>query len=141
MAIPDVVGMAETAELLGISRTNFNQHRNRYKDREGGGFPDPIVDLQCGPIWLRKDIDAWSKKYRKNKADAAAAKIKRDKEAAADKIKREKEAAAAAKAKAAAKVVTPKAVVVKKAAPKVVAPVNSFLAEQVKKAPKSFAKK
>lgn len=50
-----LVGIAEAAELLGISRGALC-HRRRANDPP---FPDPIAELRCGPIWRRKQIEVY----------------------------------------------------------------------------------
>ena len=50
----NVVGAAEIAELLGISRQRVDQ-LTRRKD-----FPPPIIELTVGRIWLRTDVESWA---------------------------------------------------------------------------------
>ena len=51
-----LVGVAEIAELLNITRQRVNQ-----LVREDG-FPKPEAELSAGRIWKRSDIEAWAKK-------------------------------------------------------------------------------
>jgi hypothetical protein len=62
MATPEIVGAAEVAEILGIGNTNFSHLR---KQREGGddAFPDPLVVLKCGPIWMKSDALNYAKNF------------------------------------------------------------------------------
>lgn len=62
MAIPELVGAAEVAVILGIGNTNFSHLR---KQREGTdtAFPDPVVTLKCGPIWLKRDAEKFAKTF------------------------------------------------------------------------------
>jgi hypothetical protein len=50
---PHLVGTAEVAELLGVSRQRI--HELRKADR----FPEPMIELAAGPIWLRPAIEKW----------------------------------------------------------------------------------
>lgn len=51
-AIPQLVGVAEVAELLGVSRQRASQlHRERRP-----GFPVPVVELASGPVWTRAGV-------------------------------------------------------------------------------------
>ncbi len=46
-------GVAEVAELLCISKSALAERRRR------GRFPEPLVELACGPIWDLDVIDAY----------------------------------------------------------------------------------
>lgn len=74
MAAPEIVGMSEAADILGFSRSNFNQHRHRYDRPEDADnpFPQPIAKLACGPIWLKRDMEKWAKVYEKLRRVVAA---------------------------------------------------------------------
>lgn len=50
-----LMGIAEIAELLGVSRTRIHQIRGE------GDLPQPYDTLAMGPVWLRQDIEAWAK--------------------------------------------------------------------------------
>jgi predicted DNA-binding transcriptional regulator AlpA len=50
----ELVGVAEAAALLGWSRMQVH----RYKGGKAG-FPAPLQELACGPVWLKKDIAQW----------------------------------------------------------------------------------
>ena len=55
----DLVDSRAVAELLGLSgRGSVAVYRKRYRD-----FPSPVVDMGAGRclLWLRSDIEAWSK--------------------------------------------------------------------------------
>lgn len=58
--VPDILGSAEVAEILGVSRQRVQQLRAE------GRFPEPILELSATPIWLRRSIDAfltsWSRR-------------------------------------------------------------------------------
>ena len=49
-----VVGLAEVAETLGVSKRTAT----RYAARED--FPRPAAVLAMGPIWLLEDVEAWA---------------------------------------------------------------------------------
>jgi predicted DNA-binding transcriptional regulator AlpA len=56
--IPDLVGVAEAAEILGWDKRRVIT----YIDR--GHFPEPIAALAGGRIWLREDVDAYAADWR-----------------------------------------------------------------------------
>lgn len=61
--IKDLISATEVAEILGLSHHNsVSTYMRRYKD-----FPAPVVDKSNGRIrlWLRSEIDAWSRKSTK----------------------------------------------------------------------------
>lgn len=75
MALPDIVGSAEAAEILGIGPTNFAHLRKNRAGTEHP-FPEPVVQLRCGPIFLKRDVDKFAKTFtpgRAAKADSADA--------------------------------------------------------------------
>ncbi len=49
----DVLGLAEIADLLGVSKRTAS----RYTLRDD--FPRPAAELAMGPIWHRTDVDEW----------------------------------------------------------------------------------
>jgi len=57
VGIPDVMGAAEIAELLGVSKSRVDQ-LTRQK-----GFPDG-KRLRMGTVWSTKDVEAWIAKHR-----------------------------------------------------------------------------
>lgn len=50
-----LVGIAEIADLLGVSRTRVHQLRSE------GAIPEPYDILAMGPVWLRVDIERWAR--------------------------------------------------------------------------------
>jgi predicted site-specific integrase-resolvase len=50
------VGSSEAAEILGVAL----QYINRY--RKQGRFPEPKIELKCGPIWEREQIKEFKPK-------------------------------------------------------------------------------
>jgi hypothetical protein len=56
--VPDLVGVAEAAEIMGWDKRRVIT----YIDR--GHFPEPVAALAGGRIWLREDIDAYAADWR-----------------------------------------------------------------------------
>ncbi len=54
---PNVVGLAEIAQRLGIGKSYARQIAL------GKGFPD-ATRLSVGLVWDRDDVEAWIRKYR-----------------------------------------------------------------------------
>ena len=52
----DLVGVAEVALLLGVSRQRVHQLVGSQAD-----FPEPVAVLSAGKIWLRRDVLAWAR--------------------------------------------------------------------------------
>jgi hypothetical protein len=74
MRIPELCGTAEAAEILGVSRNTISTLRKN--PRSGAPFPEPVAELQCGPIWLKEDIVKYQeaiKRISKEKYDNCAA--------------------------------------------------------------------
>jgi prophage regulatory protein len=57
VGIPDVVGVAEIAERLGVTKSRADQI-TRQKS-----FPDGRK-LKMGTVYDRDDVEAWIKQYR-----------------------------------------------------------------------------
>jgi hypothetical protein len=57
-------GVAEVAHMLCISKSALAERRRR------GTFPEPLIELACGPIWDLDVIDAYD---RDRNPDARAA--------------------------------------------------------------------
>ncbi len=55
-----LVGIAEIAELAGVSKQAVGNWRMRYDS-----FPKPTQDLQSGSIWEREKIEDWIKSFRR----------------------------------------------------------------------------
>ncbi|HEV3231792.1 MAG TPA: hypothetical protein VG245_06030 [Candidatus Dormibacteraeota bacterium] len=47
---PDLVGVAELATLLGVSRQRVSQLG------DSNAFPRPVAQLAAGPVWLRQHV-------------------------------------------------------------------------------------
>ncbi|MEX1263383.1 MAG: hypothetical protein WEE66_05520 [Actinomycetota bacterium] len=63
--VPDVVGVAEAAEIMGWDKRRVVT----YIDR--GSFPEPITALASGRIWLRDDVQAYADGWRARHATKA----------------------------------------------------------------------
>jgi hypothetical protein len=55
----DLVGVAEIARLKGVGRTTVTQWAAR---RHRNGFPEPVARLAMGPVYDRREIEAWEPK-------------------------------------------------------------------------------
>jgi predicted DNA-binding transcriptional regulator AlpA len=52
-----LVGVAEIAEMLGVTRQRVNAIAKTHDD-----FPRPQAELTAGRIWLRSEVKAWAKR-------------------------------------------------------------------------------
>lgn len=59
MATEGLVGIAEIAELAGVTKQAVGNWRLRYEH-----FPRPIQNLQSGPVWDREQVADWVKSFR-----------------------------------------------------------------------------
>lgn len=59
MATDGLVGIAEVADLAGVSKQAVSNWRLRYDH-----FPRPIQNLQSGPVWNREQVSDWVKSFR-----------------------------------------------------------------------------
>lgn len=134
-AFPEIVGSAEAAEILNIGPTNF-AHMRKNKSPEDGGFPEPVTQLRCGPIWLKRDVIKFEKSYTSGRSRS---KVSEDapapKKAAAKKSPAKKTVAKKAPSKKAAATKT-----VSKAAPAKKAPAKKAPSKKVSPS-KSTARK
>jgi len=64
--IPQVVGVAEAAEILGWDKRRVVT----YIDR--GSFPEPLTALASGRIWLREDVESYAAQWHARRAAKAA---------------------------------------------------------------------
>ncbi len=53
-----LVGVAEVAELLGVTRQRVNQLIEIYED-----FPVPEIVLKSGRVWRTREVEAWQEKH------------------------------------------------------------------------------
>jgi predicted DNA-binding transcriptional regulator AlpA len=51
-----LLGSAEVAEMLGVSRQRVHQLVTR------SDFPEPVAVLSGGRIWRRGDVEAWARR-------------------------------------------------------------------------------
>lgn len=58
-AIPDLVGAAEIAGILGVSRQRVQQLVT------APGFPTPVAVLAMGKVWQRGDVRRWAEEHRR----------------------------------------------------------------------------
>lgn len=56
---PDLVGIAEIADALGVSRQAVTNWRTREWIEPA--FPDPWYNLACGPIFSWLEVLEWSR--------------------------------------------------------------------------------
>lgn len=54
----EVVGTAEVASMLGVSRQRVLQLS------KAEAFPAPLARLSMGNVWLAEDIREWSQRHR-----------------------------------------------------------------------------
>jgi chromosome partitioning protein len=52
----DLVGAAEVAEMLGVTKQTLTNWRTR-----NASFPDPVAELKSGPVWKSAEIVEWAK--------------------------------------------------------------------------------
>lgn len=61
--LPHLMGMAEVRARLGYSRQWTSVIVNRRD------FPEPVLELEMGRIWLAEDIDRWAAEHQGDVAD------------------------------------------------------------------------
>ena len=54
-SVPDLVGLTEISDRLGVSRNTPNVWRARHQ------FPAPDLELAMGPLWLWHRIEEWAR--------------------------------------------------------------------------------
>lgn len=59
-AMPELVGVGEIAELLGVTRQRASEVQTR------AGFPAPVARLKSGPVWTRPSVaefvESWARR-------------------------------------------------------------------------------
>ena len=60
-----LMGVKEIQQRLGLSRQRVQQLAGR------SDFPVPYDELAMGRIWLVRDVEAWIRVYRPDRADIA----------------------------------------------------------------------
>ncbi len=58
-AFPDLVGVSEIGDILGVSRQRASE-LTRHK-----GFPEPVASLKAGPVWTAWVVKDWNENRRK----------------------------------------------------------------------------
>jgi hypothetical protein len=58
-AFPELAGIAEVAQLLGVSK----QRASELQTREG--FPAPVAVLRSGPIWRKEDLSSFAARWER----------------------------------------------------------------------------
>lgn len=66
-SVSALVGSAEVAQLLGVSRQRVNQLVAAYED-----FPEPVADLAAGRIWAAEAVEAWMARHPDRRSGRAA---------------------------------------------------------------------
>lgn len=59
MSTDSLLGIAEVADLAGVSKQAVSNWRMRYDH-----FPRPLQNLQSGPVWEREKIESWVKSFK-----------------------------------------------------------------------------
>jgi hypothetical protein len=63
--VPDLVGVAEAAELLSWDKRRVATYIRR------GSFPEPVASLRAGRVWRREDVEDFAKAFRARQAARA----------------------------------------------------------------------
>ena len=58
IAIQDIMGTKEVADLLSVSKQNVTNFRTRNKD-----FPEPIASLSSTVLYDKNDIIEWAQNH------------------------------------------------------------------------------
>jgi hypothetical protein len=61
MPPPDLLGLAETAALLGVEKSRIGKWRHLgvvLRDGRRVPFPEPVLELRATPLWRGRDIRA-----------------------------------------------------------------------------------
>ena len=59
MSTEKLFGIAEVANLAGVSKQAVSNWRMRYDH-----FPRPLQNLQSGPVWEQEKIETWVKSFK-----------------------------------------------------------------------------
>jgi chromosome partitioning protein len=59
MSTNDLLGIAEIADLAKVSKQAVTNWRSRYSN-----FPQPVQNLQSGPVWDREKVETWIKSFK-----------------------------------------------------------------------------
>ena len=64
-----LVGLAEAAELAGVSRATLSQRLHCQREFKAGDelppFPEPVCVLRATPVWHAADIRAYSREVER----------------------------------------------------------------------------
>jgi len=52
----ELVGVAEIAEMFGVSRQRVNRLVQTHPE-----FPKPVAELSAGRVWLKRDVEKWAR--------------------------------------------------------------------------------
>lgn len=66
-ALPELAGGREVAEMLGVSKQRLHQLRGR------DDFPEPVVRLAAGPVWLVGSVRAFQQQWSRKPGRPVAA--------------------------------------------------------------------
>lgn len=58
-SLPQLAGIAEVAQILGVSRQRASEMAG------SGGLPRPVADLAAGPVWLRAAIVSFNERWER----------------------------------------------------------------------------
>ncbi|UED72091.1 helix-turn-helix transcriptional regulator [Brevibacillus sp. HD3.3A] len=66
---PELVGLAETAELLGWKKQQVQNYIKRAEEKgwPEGMFPEPIQRLASGPVWTREQIELYKNERKQRR--------------------------------------------------------------------------
>lgn len=56
---PELVGIAEVAEILGVTRQRASQLQTKAT------FPAPVAVLKAGPVWTRPSLNAFAEQWER----------------------------------------------------------------------------
>jgi hypothetical protein len=64
IAVDDIISRAEIRQLAGgITHRTLQQWRAGRNLKTTGPFPDPIRELECGPLFDRRAVCAWLERH------------------------------------------------------------------------------
>jgi hypothetical protein len=62
--VADLLGLAEAAALLGVSKSAVCQRRELTRLGRGRvPFPKPVAELASGPVWRRHQLMTYAERY------------------------------------------------------------------------------
>lgn len=60
--VPDLVGVSEAAQILGVARQRIGQLAQDHDD-----FPAPVASIAAGPIYTRIAIEAFGRRWERKR--------------------------------------------------------------------------